>query len=258
LTSIIEKRRSLNNQVETKERDNIRLQLQIDRMQALANIGTATCMIAHELNNLLTPLSSYAELAMKNPHDHDLCQKALQKTSKNSRRAREIMQSILAVANGHTREAQSCNLKALISEIFNCLCRDFSKDAITVNVDVPDDLTVWAVGVEIQQVLMNLILNARDAMIENGGILTISATENADSVRIQLTDTGCGIAPENIDNIFEPFFSTKSDSDSSQTGSYGLGLAFCKSVIEELSGSIDLDSAVSRGTTFTITLPINK
>ena len=195
---------------------------------------------------------------MKNPHDHDLCQKALQKTSKNSRRAREIMESILAVANGHTREAQSCNLNALICEIFNCLCRDFSKDAITVNVDVPDDLTVWAVGVEIQQVLMNLILNARDAMIENGGTLTISATENIDLVRIQLTDTGCGIDPENIDDIFDPFFSTKSDSDSSQTGSYGLGLAFCKSVIEQLNGSIDLDSTPSRGTTFTITLPINK
>lgn len=258
MTSIIEKRRSLNKQVETKERDNVRLQLQIDRMQALANIGTATCMIAHELNNLLTPLSSYAELAMKNPHDHDLCQKALQKTSKNSRRAREIMESILAVANGHTRQLQSCNLNALICEIFNCLCRNFSKDAITVNVDVTDDLTVWAVGVEIQQVLMNLILNARDAMIEGGGILTISATENTDSVRIQVTDTGCGIAPENIDDIFEPFFSTKADSDSSETGSYGLGLAFCKGVIEQLNGSIDLDSAPSEGTTFTITLPINK
>jgi len=165
LTSIIEKRVSLHKHLESQQRENSALRSQISRLQALANIGTATCMIAHEINNLLTPLGSYAVLALNNPDDKGLIEKALRKAVGNSGRASEIMESMLVLANGETLEKKRVRLNTLVEGVFNCLCRDFTKDGITVNIEISRDLTVWVVPVQIQQVIMNLILNARDAML---------------------------------------------------------------------------------------------
>ncbi len=256
MTTIIEKRRSLHKHIAEQQHQNSALKFQLGQLQALANIGTTTCMIAHEINNLLTPLSSYACLALNNPDDNLLVEKALQKTAKNCRRAAKITESILAVANGEAKEKKNTALSSLVQEIFSCLCRDFAKDNITVNIQIPEDLTVWAVPVEIQQVLMNLILNARDAMLANGGVLTIKAGETADVVQIEVSDTGCGIEPTNIEKIFEPFFTTKADNkSSSQPSGSGLGLAFCKKVMDSHKGCISVESSPAKGTTFKITMP---
>jgi signal transduction histidine kinase len=256
LTSIIEKRVSLHRELEEQREENKTLQSQLSRLQALANIGTATCMIAHEINNLLTPLASYATLAQNNPDDKSLTSKALQKTVKNCKQASLVMESILAVANGETKEKKNIKLRMLIDEIFNCLCRDFSKDGITVEIKVPEELTVWAIPIHIQQVLMNLILNAREAIMPGRGSIGIEAEETVDSVQIRISDNGCGIAAENLEKIFELFFTTKSNSnDSSELCGSGLGLAFCKKVIDEHGGSILVESEVGVKTTFKINLP---
>ncbi len=256
MTSIIEKRHSLHKRLANQQQQNNALESQISRLQALANIGTATCMIAHEINNLLTPLAGYAALALKNSDDKPLIEKALQKTARNCERASKIMESMLAVANGETQEKKNARLITLVEEIFTCLCRDFTKDGITVKIRIPQDLTVWAVPVQIQQVLMNLILNARDAMLPAGGILTIKATERTDIVHIEVTDTGCGIQPADLKNIFESFFTTKTNKNSpSRYSSSGLGLAFCKKIIDGHGGCISVESTPGRGSTFEITLP---
>ena len=101
---------------------------------------------------------------------------------------------------------------------------------------------------------MNLILNARDAMLAKGGTLKIKADQTKNQTTIEVTDTGCGIEPENLNRIFTPFFTTKSKEDSQTTGS-GLGLAFCKKIIDEHAGTITVESTPSKGTTFKITLP---
>ncbi len=256
MTSIIEKRLSLHKHLENQQKLNNTLKSQISRLQALANIGTATCMIAHEINNLLTPLANYATLALNNPDDKSLTEKALQKTARSCERASKIMESILAVANGETQEKKNTRLITLVEEIFNCLCRDFAKDAITVEIQIPQDLTVWAVPVQIQQVLMNLILNARDAMLPRGGVLTIEAQSTTDAVRIELSDTGCGIESADLKKIFEPFFTNKADEGlQSQCSGSGLGLAFCRKVIDAHSGSISVESEPAKGSTFKMTLP---
>ena len=256
MTSIIEKRLSLHRNLANRQEENNSLRTQMSQLQALANIGTATCMIAHEINNLLTPLSTYAALALKNPEDKALTEKAFQKTVQNCERASRIMESMLAMADGQSQEKKDVKLITLVDEIFSCLCRDFSKDGITVNIRIPEDLTVRAVGVEIQQVLMNLILNARDAMLSGGGSLTISAEENSEMVRIRVCDTGCGIEPADLKNIFEPFFSTKSGEESSSgRRASGLGLAFCKKVIKSYNGSITVESKPAGPTKFEIMLP---
>ena len=256
MTSIIEKRVSLHRRLASEQQQISALKAQASHLQALANIGTATCMIAHEVNNLLLPLGNYAALALSNPDDKLLIEKALQKTVRISERASKIMKSMLAVANSEIQERRETPLIILVEEVFNCLCRDFAKDKITVNLKVPDDLTVWAVPVQIQQVLMNLILNARDAMLPAGGILTIEAREITDAVKIGVSDTGYGIERDKLEKIFEPFFTTKRDKkSSSQNSSSGLGLAFCKQIVDAHGGCISVESKPDEGSTFKISLP---
>lgn len=256
MTSIIEKRLSLHKHLTSQQQQNNALKSQISQLQGLANIGTSTCMIAHEINNLLTPLSSYAALALNNHDDKLLTEKALQKVVRNCERASKIMVSMLAVANGQTQEKKNTQLITLVEEIFSGLCRDFAKDRITVEIRIPQDLTILTVPVQIQQVLMNLILNARDAMLPHGGTLTIKAHDTTDAIQIEVTDTGYGIESNDLKNIFEPFFTTKAGKDSSsQTYGSGLGLAFVKQIIDVHNGSISVESTPRSGTTFKITLP---
>jgi signal transduction histidine kinase len=256
LTSIIEKRLSLHRNLANKHEENEALKSQIGKLQALANIGIVTCMIGHEINNLLTPMSSYAAFALDNPDDKALTEKALGKAIKNCKRASEIMESMLAVADGRTQEKKNAQLNILVEEIFNCLCRDFGKDGITVKIEIPEDLTVQAVPVQIQQVLMNLIINARDAMLPGGGVLTIRAQDYGDKVGISVVDTGCGIKPKDLNKIFEPFFSKKTlkESQSKRCGA-GLGLVFCKKIVEAHGGKISVESKPTSGTAFNIILP---
>jgi signal transduction histidine kinase len=255
LTSIIEKRHSLHIKLAQQQQQSNALKLQITQLQALANIGTSTCMITHEINNLLTPLANYAALALNNPDDKLLTEKALRKTVRNCERASKIMKSILAVSNGQTQQKKNTCLLTLVKEAFSCLCRDFAKDGITVKIQIPEDLTVWAVPVQLQQVLMNLILNARQAILPNNGILTISALETADVVQIEVSDTGCGIEPDDLENLFKPFFTTKTyKNPSSEHSGGGLGLAFCKKIVDAHQGCIAIESEPARGSTFRITL----
>lgn len=239
-----------------EQNENRTLKLQLGQLQALANIGLNTAMMAHEMNNLLTPLTNYADLALKNPEDKALTEKVLQKTLHNSRRACEVMSSILAMTKRDAETKSDVRLLDLVEEIFTCLCRDFSKDSINVQIHIPGELRVYGIGIQLQQMLMNLILNAREAMLGNGGVLKITAEQNRDSVIIKVSDSGCGIAKEELDKIFEPFFTTKTSSENQPeiTGS-GLGLAFCKKVIDSHNGTITVESGPAKGSTFKIVLP---
>ena len=256
MASITEKRLSLHKRVEVQKHQNEALKSQLADLQHLANIGTVSHMIAHEMNNLLTPLKSYASFALENLDDRALTEKALQKAVQNSGRASKVMESMLALVSGEMQEKIDVQLLDLIGDIFTCLCRDFNKDGITVEIDIPDDLTVSVVPVQVQQVLMNLILNARDAMLPGGGVLTIRATETGDNVKIEVTDTGDGIKPADLTNIFETFFTTKTDNDSpAEYSGAGIGLAFCKMIIDGHKGSISVESKPGHGSTFKIVLP---
>ncbi len=255
MAGTIKKRAALHKQLETQEQENKNLISHIGKMQAMANIGKTCSMIAHEINNVLTPLGNYAQLALNNPEDRKLAEKALQKTVKNSARAGHILDSMLGLVKGEAQDKKSCQLRTLVEDIFNCIIRDFSKDRITVDIRVPENLVMWAVPVQMQQVLMNLILNAREAMLKSGGILIISAKEMDGSVIIDITDTGSGMAEKDLSMIFEPFFTTKVlDSQAGRTGT-GLGLAFCREIIQRHDGIISVSSEPDKGTAFKIILP---
>jgi two-component system NtrC family sensor kinase len=158
----------------------------------------------------------------------------------------------------------------MVNAVFDCLCRDFTKDQITVEILVSADLQVYASPVQLQQAIMNLVLNAREAMLPHGGRLTISAQAENDGTLIKISDTGCGIEQSEISRVFDTFFTTKhkriseqsaggeqsrtASSEFGRTGT-GLGLALCKKVIDAHGGTITVDSHPGKGTTFTIILP---
>jgi len=256
LASIIDKRLGLHQRLARQEQENHALKSENTQLQALANLGSATSMIAHEINNLLTPLASYAALAVRNSEDKELVAKVLDKTMRNCERASKIMTSMLAVANGQTQDSEMVSVSALVDEVFTALCRDFAKDGITVSTDVPDDLQMRCVPVQIQQLLMNLILNARDAMLPGGGTLKVATGQDEQHVHLTVSDTGKGIPASDIENIFTPFFTTKAGEDrpTSYSGS-GVGLAFCKRVVEAHGGDISVDSAPGHGSQFRVRLP---
>jgi signal transduction histidine kinase len=256
LTSLIEKRLSLHQVLARKEQENEALRSQNVQLQTLANLGSATAMIAHEINNLLTPLSSYAALAAQNPGDKALVEKVLGRTVRNCQRAAKIMQSLLGMANGQRQQGEEVDVKTLVEEVFTGLCRDFTKDGITVEVHVPEDLRVHCVPVQMQQVLMNLVLNARDAMLGRGGFLRVDASRTDGCVELAVRDTGAGITPENLQDIFRPFFTTKSGQDYPAAGSgSGVGLAFCRRITEAHGGTISVESQPGKGSTFKVRLP---
>jgi two-component system, NtrC family, sensor kinase len=164
---------------------------------------------------------------------------------------------MLAVANGQNHQKEDARVKSLVEEAFTCLCRDFAKDGITVQTNVPEDVRVFCVPVQIEQVLMNLILNARDAMLPGGGILKVTASADTEHVQILVSDTGRGIPPEHLADVFRPFFTTKTGKDrpvGSSSGS-GVGLAFCRRIVDAHGGEISVASQPGKGSTFTIQLP---
>jgi signal transduction histidine kinase len=257
LAGILAKRASLYRTVASQSEQNHLLKSQMDQIQPLASIGLVSAMIAHELNNILTPLANFAQLAVDYPDDAALREKALRKTILNCERACKIQQSLLALANGQRQTKQPTGFRALIDEVFACLCRDFRKDKIEIVLDIQPGLTVSLVPAQIQQVIMNLVINAREAMLPDGGSITIKAWAADGSAIITVADTGSGISPEHLPRIFEPFFTTKGGHGSPAAGSgSGLGLAFCRGIIESHDGAITVESRQGQGTTFKIILPM--
>jgi signal transduction histidine kinase len=147
---------------------------------------------------------------------------------------------------------QPVDIKAVISDVLGFLGREAEYRNIAITIDVPADIPQFETDRgKLQQILLNLINNAFAALSE-GGTLSISAARIDDrTLRIQVEDTGCGIPAKDIKRIFEPFFSTKT-----QTGGTGLGLSVTYSLTQELGGSIDVESQVGVGTRFTIILPL--
>jgi len=256
LTSTITKRKSLHQELAANKHQVESLEKQIEKLERLAGIGTAASMILHEMNNLLTPLGTYAALALRNPQDKSLTQKALRRAQENCERAAKVADAVLGMANGKNNEKKTVKLAELVDDVFECLCRDFSKDCITVKKDIGGDLTVRAAPVKLEQLIMNLVLNGRAALLgAGGGTLSISGEQCGQFVKIKVADTGCGMNKETACRIFEPLFTTRAGDGGEGRSGAGLGLAFCKKVAEEHGGTISVESEPGTGSIFTIMLP---
>jgi signal transduction histidine kinase len=231
------------------------LRKQLREAQRLAALGTMSAMVAHEFNNLMTPVISYAQYAMEK-NDEALMRRAVEKALQQARRASQMCDRILSLATHQHLGPGPVEVEPLVAETVASLGRDLNKDNIQVRLNVPKDLRVKANAGQLQQVLFNIVLNARQAMLGRPGTLSVEAEPLADNaVAIRIKDTGCGIKPEDMARIWEPFFTTRRQGDRPDQRGIGLGLTICKDIIEELDGTIAAESQPGAGTTFTITLP---
>ncbi len=238
-----------------------RISREIEHAERLATLGVLAAGIAHEINNILTPVLAYAQLAAASPDDHALLVKAVEKTIEGVETATRIADSMLGFA-GHD-DSQTADVDDVVKRSLNCVARDPNKDQIDLRIEVQPGTVVRMNALNLQQVIMNLIVNARAAIKEQGarpadgqkrGRLTIAALTRADgTVGIRVSDTGPGIAREVIGRIFEPFVTTKR-----ADGGTGLGLAICKRLVEGAGGTISASSTHGRGTSILLVLPSPK
>lgn len=234
------------------------LREQLTESQRLATIGTITAVIAHEFNNLLTPIASYSQIALRSAQsdepDMELIQKALSKTFNSSTKAGKICASMLSLARGESTFS-NISVQELVDEVLLVLARDPQKDGIALRVQIQPGLCVQGDAVQLEQVLLNLLINARHAMLGKGGSLSVKAQQEENEIRIQVSDSGPGIPPALLPKIFEPFFTTKDASRRGETKGTGLGLAICREIVQHHAGRIEVESAIGKGTTFTLHLP---
>lgn len=234
------------------------LQQQLAKMQKMAALGELVSTTTHEFNNVLMTVLNYARMGQRHK-DQPTRDKAFERILAASQRANKITSTILAVARNRSEEFEPTNLAQLVTDSLVLLERELSKYRIAVELDLQDVPPALAMGNQIQQVLLNLLINARQAM-PSGGRLIIRLVHDvsAETVDLIVRDTGCGIPPDKLPRIFEPFFTTKSGPDETGKGGTGLGLASCRQIIEAHHGRIRVESTVGKGTQFTIKLPVAK
>lgn len=251
--------------VDTDITDKKKLQEQFYRTQRLESIGTLAGGIAHDLNNILTPIVVASQLMKgKFAKNYDRHPQLLTTIENNARRGSDLVKQVLSFARGVKGERIIIQVKHLITEIIQVARETFSK-SIEFRIHICDNLgTICGDSTQLHQVLMNLVVNARDAMPE-GGLLTITAENifvdqihsrinvNAKEgyyVMITVTDTGMGMSSEILDRIFEPFFTTKEVG----TGT-GLGLSTVLGIIKSHNGFVTVSSQIGQGSTFKVFLP---
>jgi signal transduction histidine kinase len=249
----LETQRRLQAQFEKLEKQFALLKEQTRQVQKLASLGTAAAMLAHEFNNLMTPMVGYARYALDSG-DNDLMAKALRMTLKQADALTAMSDRILGLAVNEAQSYKPAPVKEVVEEAVACLCRDLSKDGIKLTAQIDDTLKVLADAKQLRQVFFNLLINARQAITHRSGRIDVTAERaNEEQVVIRVADNGCGISPELGDAVFEPFVSTKRGRPD-KSGA-GLGLSLCREIIEEHRGRITFESKLNVGTTFIITLP---
>ncbi|QDU62483.1 Sensor protein ZraS [Planctomycetes bacterium Pan216] len=228
---------------------------QLEQLQRQANIGAVASSVAHEFNNILMTILNFAKIGARSK-DPEVVNRSFDKILSASRRAAKITTGVLALAKNRSALKETSDVASLIEEVLSVVEKDLVKHRVHLKCEFGSRPTAEVVPSQIEQVLLNLIINARQAM-DRGGDMTISLRHNqrSDMVEIAIKDSGVGIPPDQLQKIFEPFFSTKDGPDETGRGGSGLGLSICREIIERHHGRIRVESRVGRGTTFTLKLP---
>lgn len=228
----------------------VRLEEQLQQREKLSSLGLLAAGIAHEVNTPLAGISSYTQMLLKQWPADDPRRALLEKIQTQVLRASQIVSSLLNFARMERPIVSPLDIRAVLDETLQLLEPQLRNTRIEVVKRYAEQLPpILGDATKLQQVFMNLILNARDAMPE-GGRLTVTAYVSDGHVCVDVEDTGVGIPPEHIPRIYDPFFTTKGVGRGT-----GLGLALSYGIIQEHAGRIFVESQVGRGTRFTIALP---
>lgn len=227
-----------------------KVEQQLREAQKMEAIGRLAGGVAHDFNNILSVITGYAELLEGCVKSNELAEEAVASILEAGERATALTQQLLAFSRRSTATPKTLDLNQVVCDALRLLRRLIGQDVILSVRQHEGELPVYLDPNQLQQVLMNLAINARDAM-PGGGELTIQTGLHSDGwVRLEVLDTGVGIAPSLRDKIFEPFFTTKGLSKGT-----GLGLAVVHGVVERWGGRILIASEPGQGTTFTIDFP---
>jgi signal transduction histidine kinase len=230
----------------------------VEYSNKLASIGRLAAGVAHEINNPLAIINEKAGLItdlLRPQPESDLRARLMQQTeviSASVKRCAAITRRLLGFARHMDVSIEDVNLKEIIESVLSFLKNEAQHRAIDININVPPDIPIFKSDRgKLQQIFLNLINNAFSA-IEDGGNLTFEAVRiSKDFIRVSVIDDGCGIPPEDLKRVFEPFFSTRT-----KKGGTGLGLSITYGLVQEIGGSIEVESQVDRGTRFDIVLPL--
>jgi signal transduction histidine kinase len=231
------------------------LKQQLAQAQKLTALGELVGTTAHEFNNVLTTVINYAKMGLRH-RDAETRDKAFDKILAAGNRAARITTGVLGMARNRSGSAEPTDLARLSEDTLLLVERELAKHRVAVEKTYQPCPQAMVNGNQIQQVLLNLLINARQAMPQGGRVyLRLAADADQHFVDLSVRDTGTGIPPEVLPRIFDSFFSTKSGPDATGKGGAGLGLSFCRDIIEAHHGRIRVDSTVGRGTCFTLRLP---
>ena len=248
---------ALAKEVEALREENLALKKQIRSAAVMISLGELVSTTTHEFNNVLMTVLNYAKMGLRH-EDAPTRQNAFEKILNAGNRAAKITSSVLGMARNRSPKPEATDLEQLTDDALYLLEREMNKYHISVIKEFAENVPEALVsGNQIQQVLLNLLINARQAM-PNGGnlVVRIQYDQDANMVDLIIRDYGTGIPQDVLPHIFEPFFSTKTGPDESGKGGTGLGLSLCREIIEGHSGKIQVKSTVGKGTMFTIKLPV--
>ncbi len=215
----------------------------------MASVGTLAGGIAHEFNNLIGGIRGCAKEALGQVGAG--AQEPLEVILRATDRATQITQQLLRFAQKRVEKKGRVSVSRLLDEVLELVAPQARRQGVTVERRVDADLDVVGDGDGLHQVFLNLVTNALQAM-PKGGSMTVTATQDGNDVTVSIQDTGAGIATEDLEHVFEPFFTSKAGSD---RGGTGLGLSVSYGIIEAHQGRLEVRSSLGRGSTFTATIP---
>jgi two-component system NtrC family sensor kinase len=237
--------------------ERIELESQLSQADKLTSIGLLAAGVAHEVNTPLAVISSYTQMLAKQLQGDTQKSGLLDKITRQTFRASEIVNSLLNFSRTSGTEFTDVDINKVILDTLNLLEHQFKTAKIQVRSDLtPSISSIHGNSGRLQQVFLNLFLNAKDAMA-GGGTLRVS-TSNGEMVSISVSDTGSGIAPEHIQRIYDPFFTTKTAPKEGQARGTGLGLSVTYGIIQEHAGKIRVESRPGSGTTFSLDFPLSR
>lgn len=216
----------------------------------LCTLGMLAAGAAHEMNNLLTLVSGWASLAADENTADDTREGYLHRVAEASTQLSGFAQSLLDLARGREECGDPVKINKMCRSAVDLVDYQMEKAGIELEVQLSDEEpVVRGSACELTQILLNLMVNARQAMPEGGSLTLTSEVENGSAV-VRVTDTGAGIEPEVRDRLFDPFVTTREGE-----GGTGIGLAVCKQIVEKHSGELTLEDAPEGGTTATVRIP---
>jgi PAS domain S-box-containing protein len=235
--------------------ERVSLETQLAQADKLSSIGLLAAGVAHEINTPLAVISSYAQMLSKQLKGDTRLGLVLDKITQQSFRAAEIANGLLNFSRTSTTEFRETNLNQVIRDTLSLLEHQFKTAQIVLDLDLAEELPpIHGNPGKLQQVFLNLLLNAKEAM-PGGGRLRVATLVDG-HVEALIADSGTGIAPENLKRIYDPFFTTKTPSRPGDRRGTGLGLSVSYGIIQEHAGKIHVQSAVGAGTTFHLEFPL--